>query len=520
MKPSEQVKLKSDNYHPVIALVVHSGFAARYLLRTKIYRQLCELGARVIILTPNANEPYFREEFENSQTTVVPLDVQDCTRVFKSRIGHNQLLLLNLYASPVLNPLVEQRFLRSIQSRTRKKRIQHGLQRLAVRAIRSSRWARRVFFKLQEAALTTQHYQQLLERYQPDVVVATSPGYVNWAADAVLIHAARKKGIKTVAAIFAWDNPTTKGLPAAVPEFGIAWSETMKQELNQALDIGLDRIFVSGPAIFDIYAKKLEQSREQFCEQFGLDPQAPIIFFVTNSPGGFPYNPTYLRALARFLDKGRDKRQPQLMVRLHPNYFRPGSESDLKADMPVYQALAQEFPFIRYSIPNILSQSLRQDMAADEMEKVTLIVRHSDVVVNFFSTLQLEAAICDKPFVSIAFDIESHAPEHARPSEYPLHIHNRRAVANAAGKVAKSIDELVEYVNFYLDYPEADRSQRYKFMLQECGVVDGRAGVRTGELIYRIASSESNTQKKRVKATPYARFSSDAVRESSSLDAS
>ena len=58
---------------PVILLVAHHGMAARYLLRTEVFSTLRAAGARIVIVTPNFDEPYMDEEFGGEQVTLEPL---------------------------------------------------------------------------------------------------------------------------------------------------------------------------------------------------------------------------------------------------------------------------------------------------------------------------------------------------------------------------------------------------------------------------------------------------------------
>jgi hypothetical protein len=177
----------------------------------------------------------------------------------------------------------------------------------------------------------------------------------------------------------------------------------------------------------------------------------------------------------------------QLIVRLHPIYMRQDSREKLTHDMDRFRALARQYPYIRYSIPKILSEKLPMDMPTTEMQEVARIVKHADVVVNFFSTLQLEAAIHDTPFVNIAFELPTHDLDSAHPSKFGLYLHNRRAMQSGAGRVATNFEELIKWINMYLVHPEMDRAQREQLVAQECGPIDGQAGRRTADFIFQIA---------------------------------
>ncbi len=61
-----------------IFMVIHSGFGARYLLRSDIFKVLKSAGIRIVILTPNADEAYFRAEFEDDRVIVEQLEIEKC----------------------------------------------------------------------------------------------------------------------------------------------------------------------------------------------------------------------------------------------------------------------------------------------------------------------------------------------------------------------------------------------------------------------------------------------------------
>ena len=63
----------SPRERKTVFLVVPQGFSARCLLRTEILPTLQAAGCRIVILTPNPDEPYMRTELAGETVRLVSL---------------------------------------------------------------------------------------------------------------------------------------------------------------------------------------------------------------------------------------------------------------------------------------------------------------------------------------------------------------------------------------------------------------------------------------------------------------
>ena len=66
-----------------IFLVVHQGFEARYLLRTDIFKEIKKHVEKIVIVTPNADEDYFKQEFQKDNVYVERFKDEKCEEFLK-----------------------------------------------------------------------------------------------------------------------------------------------------------------------------------------------------------------------------------------------------------------------------------------------------------------------------------------------------------------------------------------------------------------------------------------------------
>jgi hypothetical protein len=346
--------------------------------------------------------------------------------------------------------------------------------------LRRSRLARRMLVNSQRR-FTPNLYADLFEKYQPDLVIASTPG---WRYDRYLLREAAKRNISTAAAIVGWDNPSSYRLPGAPVDFITCWSEIQKRELVLGSDWKPERVNIGGIPSYDGYFRKTWQmDRDSYFALHGLDPQRKLLSyacsFVTFSP-----NYQNIEALARLVSSDALVEPAQLLIRLHPNHFQPGSLYEGEANR--VRKLVQAFPHVHLVEPVALGGELGHYSGEDMPEKASMMA-HSDIFLTVYSTMVVETAIHDRPIVSVCID----APGGWNtPGKFSLSLseigrwptHERFRLAGA-GRVAFDERVLREIVNGYLRNPNLDGEQRRAFIQEECTFTDGGAGRRTGEWI-------------------------------------
>lgn len=467
------------------------GLAIVYFLQSDVLPTLLASGVEVILLTDDNLKDQISARFGQPGLTVEGLRLKQARQYFENTDHSKQHWLHFLRwmgGSNRINTTAMDGHMRqmSVEASPNGKRIL-PLIKLATAVLRRSRPARRALAKAQRR-YTPSLYTDLFEKYQPDLVIASTPG---WRLDRYLLREAAARGVPTAAVIVGWDNPSSYRLPGAPVDFINCWSEIQKRELVLGSDWLPERVNVGGIPSYDGYFRsEWVMPRAEYFALHGLDPDRKLLAyacsFVTFSP-----NYQNIAALAKMVNSGELAEPSQLLIRLHPNHFMPGSLYEGEANR--VRALAQTLPHVHLVEPVALGGELGHYSGEDMPEKASMMA-HSDVFLTVYSTMVVETALHDRPIVAVCID----APNGwATPGKFSLSLseigrwptHERFREAGA-GQVAFDEMQLCKHINNYLKDPTADRQQREKFIRDECTYTDGSAGRRTGEWILSLLGSK------------------------------
>ena len=108
------------------------------------------------------------------------------------------------------------------------------------------------------------------------------------------------------------------------------------------------------------------------------------------------------------------------------------------------------------------------------------------MVVNMFSTLNIEASIFNVPIVNVSF--EGKIPDNLRKARYDINMdleqsHNQRIVRSGGVAMAYKPEELIPLINEELSDPQKRRSGRKAIVRREVGPNKGVAGEAIASLI-------------------------------------
>jgi hypothetical protein len=458
------------------------GLAVIYFLQSDVVPALLAAGVEVIVLTDDTLIEQVQARFGQPGLKVEGLRLTEL-RKYEATVNPSAQWWLHFLrragASNQINLEAVNGFMNQVEDEAHAKRkALFPLMRGFVGGMRRSKMLRRMVMNAQNR-YTPDVYTDLFEKYQPDLVVAATPG---WRLDRYLLREAAERGIKTATVIVGWDNSSSYSLPGAPVDWATCWSQIQKSEMVQGSDWLPERVNIGGIPSYDGYIRGTWLlPKEEYFKLHGLDPQRKLISyassFITFSP-----DTQNVEALARLVSQDQLVEPCQLLIRLHPTHY---------LDQPHYvrerqkiQALAAGLPYVHVVEPVSLGGGMGHYSGEDMPEKSSMMA-HSDVMVTVYSTMVVEASMHGTPVISLVIDSPEGWPgKYTLPlsqiSGWPTHLRFRES---GAGREACDEAELREALNHYLKDPTADSQARQVFLERECTYLDGSAGQRTAEFL-------------------------------------
>jgi hypothetical protein len=467
---------------PRIFISADHGLAIVYFLQSAVIDALLTGGVEVVLLTDDGLVGSIRERFGRPGLIIEGLRLNKAEAYFKQVAPFRQWwldFLRRAGASKRINLEAVDSYVSQVKAEANPRRkLLFPIMQLVVAVLRRSARARRMLQTAQRR-YTPNLYSDLFEKYQPELAVASTPG---WRFDRYMLREASARGIPTASVIVGWDNSSSYSLPGAPVDWITCWSEIQKEELEKGSDWPAQRVNVGGIPSYDGYFKKeLLLPRDEYFKLHGLDPQRKLISyassFITFSP-----NIQNIQALARLVAGDQLAVPGQLLVRLHPNHFLDVTR--FAAERERIRDLEAEFPYVHVVEPMPMGGSLGYYSGEDMAEKSSMMA-YSEVFVTVYSTMVVEASVHERPVVSACIDSPVGWPGKftlplSRIGDWPTHSRFRNG---GAGRVAYDERELADAINFYLLNPQAGAEARRAFVARECTFTDGSAGRRTGKFL-------------------------------------
>jgi hypothetical protein len=461
---------------PTIVLLVSSGWGVRTFLQTEVLPEL-QRHARVVLFCAPDLMPPLRERLgdEIRIETLHPFDPQAGAY---GRAYHRR----------------NHRFFRVSSTATRRLKLDYYRKTLAgwkalafdLLELEARLFARRDSLprmERRERRLLLRDYRHAAEYERrlrgASLVVSTLPHSHDEAPPVVV---ARHLGIPAAAWINSWDNLTSKPAYFTGYDHYFVWSDRMRSELLRYYpEAGGRTVDVTGVPHFDWYrCGSMGMSREELCALHGFDPRRPIVLYGTATPHLAPSEHLVVQRLARDLAGTDALGSPQLLVRLHP-----GEAGGRFRDW-------QSGPGVAFQRPGERGRGSLAGYCPTREENRELVgtIRNADVIVNLASTLTLDAALCDRPAVNVAFDLSPESSfQTAILRYYTDYDHYRTVVESGAVRLAHSPEELLAHVTAYLRDPGLERQGRKRLVDLWCGPFDGGSGHRlAAALLARIGA--------------------------------
>ncbi len=319
------------------------------------------------------------------------------------------------------------------------------------------------------------YYKKIFSEIRPDIFFSPSPLV---SSEWVPLQVARDMGIKTALYILSWDNLSTKQRPPFPVDYIFLWSERMKEELLKFYP-GSEKIkiYITGSPQFDFYFDpKYQEGKEEFFKRIGFSPERPLIVYSGVTPSLMPYENLIVENLISVIKEGKILKNPQLLVRLHP---KDGGER--------YKDLMEKYRDVYFSIPgkDCKGEIDKWFPNGEEIKNLVSIVKHCDILINIASTMTVDGSILNKPVINVKYYLEKSEKPPWGVLIYET-THYKPLTFTGGFKIANSPEELVKYINIYLENPKEDEEGRKKIVEMVCGKVDGKAGERIAKKFLEI----------------------------------
>jgi CDP-glycerol glycerophosphotransferase (TagB/SpsB family) len=478
---------------PRIFIIADHGLALIYFLQSDIITTLLKAGVEVIVFTDDDARQAIQERFQQPGLTFEGLRLNQCEGYFQSVQPFLQRCLIMLRwaggSKRINTTAMDGNYHLQAMSFTGRGRFALPFLRLLIWLMRRSRLLRNLIVRAQNR-FTPNIYADLFEKYRPNLVVARTPG---WRMDRYILREAASRGVRTVAAIAGWDNPSSYNLSGAPMDHITCWSEIQKEELVLGSDWNPRKVNISGIPAYDGYFRRSWLiPRDEYFQQHGLDPQRKLLSYACSFETLHPNFPN-MAAIIELVNHNELDEPCQLLIRFHPNHFIKGSRFEAERLRTV--EYVKKMPLIHIVEPVSLGGGLGHYSGEDMPEKASMMA-YSDVFLTVYSTMVVETAIQDKPIISVTIDTpggwnmkDVYSLPLTAIGDWPTH---QRFRLSGAGRVAANKEQVRQLVNYYLKNPAADAEKRRKFIQDECTFTDGSAGRRTG--LYLLSLLDGSTR--------------------------
>ena len=468
-----------------IFVCAEHGLAVVYFLQSDVVSEIIAAGYQVVLLTDDSLIGKIDERFGQPGLILEGMrleKVQKYLKTYKPRTQYWLDYLRRAGASRKINLGAVESFIEQVETESGPRRqlflkLVNGF----VFLMRHFRLLRRMVVRYQRR-FNPGFYTDLFEKYQPKLVISSTPG---WRFDRYLLREAAARGVTTASIILGWDNSSSYSLPGADMDWATCWSEIQKQEMVEGSDWAPEQVMIGGIPTYDGYIEgRWLVGRENYYQQHRLDPERKLIAYA-NSFNTLSPNIQNVEALVKLVSEDQLNKPSQLLIRLHPNHFLDVPRFIEEREM-IYD-LAAGHEHIHVGEPVALGGSLGHYSGEDMPEKASMMA-YADVFVTVYSTMAVETSVVGNPVVALCIDSETGWPGKyylplSKIAHWPTHDRFRKS---SSGKVAMNIEQLRQYLNYYLEHPKADLEARRKFVHDEITFTDGSAGKKTAENILRM----------------------------------
>lgn len=434
------------SFHPLIS---------RNIIGTDLLSLLARGGMDVVVLVPDYKVPYFANTYREPQVRFEGVGTGPSVRT--KRVG-----MFKRLAEALPNTHRAALGRKRTLSGDRKSSFYYFLFYLPVGLL--GRWLlfHRLVRWLDYHLSPRGRFHSLLDRYRPALVFLTDAQNEH---DVALGQDARRRGIRVLAMVRSWDNLTTRAL-RMVPDVLAVQNDVEREEAITYHGVDPRIIVTVGIPHYDRYLRGPTRSRLEYLREIGADPSRKFIIYIPVCDYRLREN-----SLDRYVIECLGRIDATVLVRFPP------------AETVNLIGLVKP-PNVIFDQPGYVFDPRRvndRDLTPQDDERFLNALAACDLVVSGPSTVDIDAALFDKPVILIDF-YPTELPPEDRIYEYEAE-HVSRILTSGGVRRARSAREFTALVAEALAHPERDRAGREKIRREQCWSLDGRSSHRLAEVL-------------------------------------
>lgn len=319
-----------------------------------------------------------------------------------------------------------------------------------------------------------EHFTALFEKYRPQAVFL---GHLFDDLETAMLREAKRRKIPTAGLINSWDKLTSRCILRLIPDALFVPNRLTYDEAQSYQDVPKANIIITGAPQFDIYFSTKFSPRADFCKVIGVEADKKLILVC---PVGKAFSGSDWKILEHLQSLYAGNHIPQdihFIVRFPPNDIVE-KKSELDPKLFTFQT-----PGVRWS----KTRGVDWDLNEADLKSLADTVYHSELLIPFWSTMNIDGAILNKPHINIDFDIEGGVYIDGSFYQYQS-AHYKKILRTGSPTVVRNLDELKEGINTYLKDPTVQSEERKLMVTEQVYRLDGKAGSDMAEILYNMMS--------------------------------
>jgi len=446
-----------------IFITIYDGDTDKNILRSGVFEKIKSSGHRIILFIRGKDRlEYYKKEFEKDNVFVelLPFAFSFYEKLWY-HLGWNTL--------PTQAVFLRRRGF-YIKHRNP---IRYFLEYAAGILGKLRLW--RFFLRFVYLIIPDNYAEEFFDKYKPDLLFA--PNMFS-PEDLRMLKQSKIWKVKTITTAKSWDVLITKAFTRVIADKILVFNEFNKEEAVNVGDYSPSKVLITGFPQFDVYnSPSIILPREEFFRRVGGDPNKDMILIAAPGDWKTTHNREIVLEINRRIERGYFAKPLQILVRFHPKY-RDSAEG------LVLKNIITERPGTHFSnegefnIDSGASNIYQWTFTNKDVVHLANSIYHSSVVVNTESTITLDGLACDKPVILVGYDGDVDLPYWESVRKLYDREHFARIVQTQAVPLAKSHDDLCNFINEFVKNPDHLLDKRINLKNKMLYKIDGRAAER------------------------------------------